>query len=81
MMLVSLFLLLLGVGVNAQDLRPDIDEFVETVMACSGAPGVSLAVVRNGQVDWQRSFSLCISVFFFKTNVTFQWRVGYKHVN
>ena len=48
-MLMAPLFLLLGV-VSAQDLRPDIDEFVETVMACSGAPGVSLAIVRNGQV-------------------------------
>ena len=36
---------------TTQDIEADIDELVEEVLRCSGIPGLTLAVVRDGQVS------------------------------
>ena len=58
MVLVRLGLLLLTIwsshtnGQTDQELKDQIDTFVDAILTCNNIPGANLAVVRNGQVSF-----------------------------
>ena len=43
------------VNPSTAQLEAEIDEFVETVLNCTDIPGLTLTVVRDGQVTAQTS--------------------------
>ena len=66
--LICLSCLLLHVSCNVlndDETRDRIDSFVERVMQCDDIPGVSLGVIRDGQVskDKGKGLHICSAVF------------------
>ena len=53
----------------AQDIETDIDELVEEVLRCSGIPGLTLAVVRDGQVSTMTSLAIFLLTSIIILNV------------
>ena len=50
MLVIVWSLLSIFLGQSRGQLETDIDEFVETVLNCTDIPGLTLTVVRDGQV-------------------------------
>ena len=54
---------------TSQDIEADIDALVEEVLRCSGIPGLTLAVVRDGQVSTMTSLAIFLLTSIIILNV------------